>query len=530
MNGPLPQILCVDDEPLNLSLLEAMLTPRGYDVVTAINGLQAVEKVKNGQIDICLLDVMMPGMDGFEVCQWLKSDATYNSIPVILITTLSDRESRIKGIDAGAEDFISKPFDAAEVLARIKMLLHVKSLTDELKHISLVAETANRAKSEFLSRMSHELRSPLNAILGFAQLMESDVPSLASSQKESVAQILTAGWHLLTLINDILDLAKVESGKITLVREPVALAEVLDECRDIVALQAEHHDIALQFPPFDTSSVVIADRTRVKQVLINLLTNAIKYNSKPGTVAVTCRVTTPERIRVSIRDTGAGLQPEQQEQLFQPFNRLGQENGSEEGTGIGLVVTKQLVELMGGSIGMASSVGVGSEFWVELIRDTHPQLLPECSGVATDTRTPQTCQEQVHTLLYIEDNPSNLALITQLLLRHPTISLITAITGNSGIEAACASRPDVILTDLNLPDISGYDVLKALQADKATAHIPVIAISANAMPFDIERGLNAGFFRYITKPIKLHEFLDALHVTLDFADTGVQPKPLRMYP
>ncbi len=522
MSKPLPRILCVDDEPLNLSLLEAMLTPRGYEVVTATSGQRAVEKITSGEVDICLLDVMMPEMDGFEVCRWIKSDDDYNSIPVILVTALSDRESRIRGIDAGAEDFISKPFDVAEVLARIKMLLHVKSLHDQLKHVSRVAEKASHAKSEFLSSMSHELRSPLNAILGFAQLMESDSPPLTSSQKESVAQILTAGWHLLTLINDILDLAKVESGKVTLVQEPVSLNEVMGECRDMVALQAEQHGIRVQFPLFDTAYVVRADRTRVKQVLINLLTNAIKYNSKQGAVKVTCSVSTPERVRISIRDTGSGLLPEQMDQLFQPFNRLGQEYGAEEGTGIGLVVAKQLVELMGGSIGMESSVGVGSEFWIELMRDSTPQFYTESDSATTDTGQQLSCRERIHTLLYIEDNLSNLALVTQIMLRHREISLITAGDGYSGIKAARESRPDVILTDINLPDISGYEVLNALQSDQATAHIPVIAISANAMSFDIERGLNAGFFRYITKPIKLHEFLDALHVTLDYADTGVQ--------
>lgn len=303
----------------------------------------------------------------------------------------------------------------------------------------------------------------------------------------------------------------------------MALAEVMLECQGMIEPQAQQRSVKLTFPVFDTGIFVRADRTRLKQVLINLLTNAIKYNIKHGTVDVSCDESTPGHIRVSIKDTGAGLSPEQMSQLFQPFNRLGQEAGGEEGTGIGLVVAKRLVELMGGIIGVESTVGVGSIFWFELNSVAEPQLPLEdfaATDAATALRQPlETRTARIHTLLYVEDNPANMKLVQQIIARHTDLNLLTAVNGNSGIEIARASLPEVILMDINLPDINGYEALKILRADPATAHIPVIAISANAMPLDIDNGLKAGFFRYITKPIKVDEFMDALNVVLESAGT-----------
>jgi signal transduction histidine kinase len=240
---------------------------------------------------------------------------------------------------------------------------------DRMESAKLAAETANVSKSEFLASMSHELRTPLNAILGFAQLLGAGSPPPTSVQIARLDQITKAGWYLLDLINEILDLAVIESGKLSVLHEPVCLLDVMRECQAMIEPLAQQHDIKLSVFPFDNSWFAIADRTRIKQVLINLLSNAIKYNREHGTVEVKCTLTTPERLRISIKDSGMGLSPEKLTQLFQPFNRLGQETGIKEGTGIGLVVTKQLVELMGGTIGVDSTVGMGSEFWIELIRD-----------------------------------------------------------------------------------------------------------------------------------------------------------------
>jgi PAS domain S-box-containing protein len=424
-------------------------------------------------------------------------------------TTFYDRDRKLQGVFAAARDVTERN--------RLDRVLQEKNL--ELESARFVAEKANLAKSEFLSSMSHELRSPLNAILGFAQLLESDSPPPTPVQKENITQILAAGWHLLKLIDEILDLSKIESGHVPLSPEPVSLSEVMLECRSMVEPLAQQRDIKLTFPRSDSPFFARADRTRVKQVLINLLTNAIKYNLPQGTVEVKCCEITPGRIRVSIRDTGAGLSPEQLAQLFQAFNRLGQEAGGVEGTGIGLVVAKRLVELMGGVIGVESTVGMGSVFWFELVSVGEPRLSADAGSAAGHDVVqplPQR-QERQHTLLYVEDNPANLKLVEQIIARHPDIYLLTAINGNSGLEIARASKPDVILMDINLPDISGIEALRILRSDPVLARIPVVALSANAMPRDIKNGLQAGFFRYITKPIKINEFMNALNDALEFA-------------
>ena len=395
-----------------------------------------------------------------------------------------------------------------------------KQVELELKEAMALAEKANLAKSDFLSSMSHELRTPLNAILGFAQLMETGAPPPTPAQKRNLDQILKAGWYLLDLINEILDLALIESGKVTLSREPVSLAEVMLECRAMIEPQAQKRGIVMTFPRFDITHYVEADRTRVKQILINLLFNAIKYNRPGGAVVVECTANRPHSIRISVRDTGAGLAPEQLAQLFQPFNRLGKETGAEEGTGIGLVVTKRLVELMGGAIGADSTVGVGSVFWIELSLTPAPLHATREAGSAAPAQVPLGGGAPLRTILYVEDNPANLELVEQLVARRRDLHLLSAADGNVGIEFARAYLPEAILMDINLPGISGIEAMKILHADPATAHIPIIALSANAIPRDIARALEAGFFHYLTKPIKVNEFMDALDAALAVAKPG----------
>ena len=418
-------------------------------------------------------------------------------------STFHDRDRKLQGVFAAARDVTErKQFEQA-----------LQDTNIEMEKARQAAEKANLAKSEFLSSMSHELRTPLNAVLGFAQLMASETPAPSLPQQRSIDQILKGGWYLLRLINEILDLAMIESGKVTMSEEAMSLLDVLQDCQAMIAPQAEKRGISMHFPRCGKAFYVHADRTRVKQVMINLLSNAIKYNQSGGSVKVEC-TRHADRVRASVTDSGAGLNAEQMSQLFQPFNRLGQESSTEEGTGIGLVVTKQLVELMGGTIGVDSTVGVGTTFWFELAASSAPELVLGHGDALPQVRMQQDLQR---TLLYVEDNPANLALVEQLIARRSDLKLLTAIDAHLGIDLARTYQPDVILMDINLPGISGYGALNILHDDPLTSHIPVMALSANAVPRDIEKGLEAGFFRYLTKPIKVVEFMDALDVALHHA-------------
>ena len=412
-------------------------------------------------------------------------------------TTFYDRDRKLQGVFAAARDITER-----------------KHLDRELDKAKSVAETANLAKSDFLSSMSHELRTPLGAILGFAQLLETSVPQPTPAQMRSIDQILQAGWYLLELINEILDLALIESGKLSMSLEPISLPEIMRECESMVEPQAEKHGISVTFIHFVTPYFINADRTRLKQILINLLSNAIKYNRAGGSVIVACTQSLHDSIRISVQDTGNGLTSAQLAQLFQPFNRLGQTANGTQGTGIGLVVCKRLVESMGGIIGVDSTVGKGSVFWFELNLTDEPQA---ATNVSERIKATSHVNEQLYTLLYVEDNPANLMLVEDIIARRPDIRLLSALDGKSGIELARATLPDVILMDINLPDISGLKALYILAGDPVTGHIPVVALSANAIPRDIKNGLDAGFFRYLTKPIKVNEFLATLDVAINFA-------------
>ena len=422
-------------------------------------------------------------------------------------TTFYDRDRILQGVFVAARDVTERK--------RLDQVLQEKNV--ELEGARVAAEKANRSKSEFLSSMSHELRSPLNAILGFAQLMESDMPAPSPNQKQSIGQILGAGWHLLKLINEILDLAKIESGQLSLSLEPVSLAEVMVESHGMIEGQAQKRGIRLDFPRFNAPCYVHADRTRLKQVLLNFLSNAVKYNRAQGSVTVTYSAISPVCLRVSISDTGAGLPPDKLAQLFQPFNRLGQEGGGEEGTGIGLVVAKQLIELMGGVIGVTSTVGSGSVFWFDLAAGAEPHIVAGSDAPLLPLPVPVPMRDGAlrRVLLYVEDNPANLRLVEQIIARRHELELLSAVTATLGIAMTRERLPEVILMDINLPDMSGIDALRILRADPATAHIPVVAVSANAMPHDIEMGMQAGFFRYLTKPINVTEFMSTLDTALE---------------
>jgi PAS domain S-box-containing protein len=382
----------------------------------------------------------------------------------------------------------------------------VQERTAELERARDEAERANLAKSDFLSRMSHELRTPLNAVLGFGQLLEMELPH--NGQQAKVKQILVAGRHLLTLINDVLDLARIEAGHLAVSTEPVALQPLVDNCLTLLRPQAQARHISLSAPAADERCQVRADRTRLKQVLLNLLSNAVKYNHDGSSVTVRFE-DRGDCWRVCVDDTGPGLDAEQQAKLFVPFERLQAVNSPVEGTGIGLALSRRLVELMHGRIGVDSEPGQGSSFWVELPKaeDGVPAPLPPAA--ATDAAAPAAEGPQLE-LLCIEDNPVNLTLVEHIVALRPQWRLLSAVSPIDGLALARSHRPRLILLDIHLPEMDGWALMQVLREDPATREIPVVVVSAQAMASDLERGRAAGVADYLTKPLNLQRMLALL--------------------
>jgi signal transduction histidine kinase len=368
------------------------------------------------------------------------------------------------------------------------------------------AEDANRSKSEFLSRMSHELRTPLNAVLGFAQLLETD--ELESTQHDSVKQILKGGRHLLDLINEVLDITRIESGNFQLSPEPVLASEVVDDVLELARPLAANANIQLArgLSAQGDDTHVLADRQRVKQILLNLVGNAVKYNRPGGTVLVSCERVGTASLRLNVHDTGPGIHPEHLDLLFTPFERLGAEQTSVEGTGVGLALSRRLAEAMGGTLNVETVLGQGSTFWVELpIVEGPVERFERFNQALVGSPATNTSMRPRSRVLYIEDNLANLQLVQRILESHPDIELITATQGRLGIELAREHQPALVLLDMHLPDVNGDHVLRELRDDPRTAAIPVVVISADATTGQIKRLLAEGAKAYLTKPLDVGE-------------------------
>ncbi|MFZ6732288.1 response regulator [Undibacterium sp. Ji42W] len=531
------RILIVDDETAHMQALCDLLRDHNYETTGFANGIEALAHLRNHTFDLLLTDLMMPDLDGIAMVESARKIDT--DLACIVMTGEGSISSAVKAMKVGALDYIIKPFKISAILpvlvrametrqlrmanARLEQQLREHTaelvmLNQDLEQARMHAEIANRAKSTFLSNMSHELRTPLNAILGFAQILASDsLQTSLEEKKEFAKHIEEAGSHLLALINEILDLAKVESGAMKLSVEVITLDEVFAECKTMIEPLAQKRGINVGFAE-NTCLHVNADRIRLKQVLINLLSNAIKYNRQSGSVSVAAFLEDDLHVCIQVTDTGVGLSAVQLETIFQPFNRLGREVFNEEGTGIGLSLVKHLVEAMDGSIGINSQVGAGSTFWVRFpgsVADSHYRK-PDIKTMVDETVQSERSSAQ-KCLLYVEDNPTNLRLVAELIRLRSDLVLLTATDGLLGIEQARSYLPDVILMDINLPGIDGIETMRFLQSDPRTTHIPVIAVTANAMPADLESGKTAGFFSYITKPINIEEFALAVDKALEFA-------------
>jgi PAS domain S-box-containing protein len=440
------------------------------------------------------------------------------------LAALRERWLAYHRIPRGALELVTRDGRALREIDRptaehgtVSLILDVsedRQRADELRRARENAETASAAKSEFLASMSHELRTPLNAVLGFAQLLQRDRKQpLSERQRERVDYVVRGGEHLLRLIDDVLDLARIEAGGVTISAEPVGVRELLDEVLSTLEPVAARTGVSIAIAPISPGlPPVIADRTRLAQILMNFGSNAIKYNRAGG--HVTFIVARGEGVvRISIVDDGLGIPEDKRARIFEPFHRAGQETGPIEGTGIGLAISKRLAELMKGSVGFHSEAGKGSTFWVE-VPVASPAATAGPVSTAELSQSPLAAQGKRNKVVYVEDNPSNIAFMRELMDDLPSIELVTAPTAEIGLELVRAHQPALVILDINLPGMSGFDAVRRLKEWPDTRDIPVIALTAAALPRDTARAKEAGFHRYLTKPIKVDELTAVLEEIL----------------
>ena len=556
-------IFIVDDHPSNIQLLSDFLKDSGFRVLVAKDGESAIKKLEKISPDLILMDVMMPGIDGWETCRRLKSSPSTCDIPVIFMTVLSETEDKVKGFAVGGVDYITKPIQREEVLARINVQLRLRSLTKQLEKSKQAAEAANRAKSEFLTNMSHELRTPLNAILGIAQVLQGS-KTMTGEELDQLRIISQSGSHLLTLLNDILDLSKIEAGKMELCQTDFIFSSFLQEVVEICQLWAKQKGISFNYQAISPlPHAISADNKRLRQVLINLLGNAIKFTNQGsvtfkvgmgsgewgmgnGTADVNVgsqewgsnnnwlkpiahqqptrnnqqEITNNQQpitniIRFQIEDTGIGMTSEQLEKIFLPFEQVGNERYKAEGTGLGLAISQKLIQMMGTKLKVTSQPGVGSIFWMDLhlpvVTNLTQTMKPEQPSNSQPVQfDSELAQKQPLRILLAEDNLVNQKVALHLLKRLGYGADI-AQNGQEVLVALRRQLYDVVLMDVQMPEMDGLEASRQICQEWDRSQRPhIIAMTANAMEGDREKCLAAGMNDYISKPIRLESIVQAL--------------------
>jgi signal transduction histidine kinase len=528
INKKKPLVLVVDDHPENLKMLGNILKENGCMLAFATNGAKALNSLKQKLPDLILLDIMMPGMNGFEVCQRLKQNVATKDIPVIFLSAKTEKKDVIHGLELGAVDYVTKPFNHKELITRVNTHLELKAAKEELKQTIeqlqqayQAAEAANRVKNTFLANMSHELRTPLNGILGYTQLFQQD-SRLSDEHQQGIRIIHRCGEYLLTLINDILELSKIEAGHLELNPNEFSLTALLDSTTDLFKMQAQQKGIAFNYQQLSPiPSIVHADENRLRQILINLLSNAVKFTKHGG---VTFQVAYLDgKIRFQVEDTGIGIAPEELDHIFKPFLQIGNPNHKAQGTGLGLAITQQLVKLMGGELQVESTLGQGSTFSTVLD-------LPAVSTVEPMSAEPIIIgfEGSPRQILVVDDKWENRAVVVKY-LKPLGFEIIEAENGQEAIDKALISRPDVIMIDTILPIMDGIETIQKLRKRAEFFDTVIIALSTNVFGSNQQQCLEAGCTDFIAKPIAQKVLLEKLqhHLNLTWIYEGTSVQKTR---